>query len=87
MNIHSSARTSPAGRALLVRRIQQESWTVVAAADAAGVSTRTAHKWLARFEEFGPAGLLDRTSRPHRSPTQVPRGWQDLVLEHRRLKR
>jgi transposase InsO family protein len=86
MNIHSSARTSPAGRALLVRRIQQECWTVLEAADAAGVSAKTAHKWLKRFDEHGPAGLLDRSSRPHRSPTEVAKGWQELVLELRRSK-
>ena len=86
MNIHSSARTSPAGRALLVRRIQQDCWSVVEAAEAAGISTRTAHKWLKRFDEAGPAGLLDRSSRPHRSPTQMPRSWQDLVLELRQSK-
>ncbi len=86
MNIHSSARTSPAGRALLVRRIEHEGWTVAEAADAAGVSTRTAHKWLKRFDEDGPAGLLDRSSRPHRSPAQVPKSWQDLILELRRSK-
>jgi transposase InsO family protein len=86
MNIHSSARTSPAGRALLVRRIQQECWSVFEAADAAGVSTRTAHKWLKRFEEDGQHGLLDRSSRPLRSPTTVPKGWQDLVIELRRSR-
>lgn len=86
MNIHSSARTSPAGRALLVRRIQQECWSTLDAADAAGVSTRTAHKWLKRFDEEGSAGLLDRSSRPLHSPTQVPKGWQDLVVELRRSK-
>jgi transposase InsO family protein len=69
-----------------VRRIQQEGWSIGEAADAAGVSTNTARKWLARFKEFGPAGLFDRTSRPHRSPTQVPRNWQELVLELRRLR-
>ncbi len=86
MNIHSSARTSPAGRALLVRRVQQECWSVVEAAEAAGVSTRTAHKWLRRFEEDGPSGLLDRSSRPLRSPTRVPKGWQELVIELRRSR-
>jgi transposase InsO family protein len=86
MNIHSSARTSPAGRALLVRRIQQEAWSVAEAAEAAGVSTNTARKWVARFKEHGPSGLLDRSSRPHRSPTQVPKNWQELVLELRRLR-
>ena len=86
MNIHSSARFTPAGRALLVRRVAQEHWSVAAAAEAAGVSPRTAYKWLARLEAEGPAGLVDRTSRPKRSPTKVPAGWQATVLELRRLR-
>jgi len=86
MNIHSSARFTPAGRALLVRRVTHEHWSVSAAAEAAGVSPRTAYKWLARFEDEGSAGLVDRTSRPKRSPTKVPAGWQATVLELRRLR-
>ena len=40
-----------------------------AAAEAAGVSCRTGYKWLARYRAEGRAGLLDRSSKPHRSPT------------------
>ena len=86
MNIHSSARISPAGRALLVERVTIEGWSVAEAADAAGVSTRTVYKWLGRFDEEGPAGLRDRSSRPRRSPTQVSAGWQALVVRLRRLR-
>jgi transposase len=81
MNVHSSARFTRAGRALLVERVTQEHWAVCEAAEAAGVSPRTAYKWLYRFEMEGPAGLLDRTSRPKCSPAKVPAGWQQLVLE------
>ncbi len=38
------------------------------AADELGVSRATAYKWLRRFETEGEDGLLDRSSRPHRSP-------------------
>ena len=86
MNIHPSARFTPAGRALLVRRVTQESWTVDEAAEAAGVSPRTAYKWLSRFEAEGPEGLLDRSSRPRSSPTQISSEWQKLVVEFRRLR-
>jgi transposase len=68
MNIHSCARTSPAGRGLLVRRITDEGWSVADAAAAAGVSRRTAYKWLARFDAGGLEGLRDRSSRPNRPP-------------------
>jgi transposase InsO family protein len=86
MNIHPCARFTPAGRALLVRRVTQDGWTAAEVAGAAGVSPRTAYKWLNRFEDEGPAGLLDRSSRPRNSPTQVPAGWQALILELRRLR-
>ncbi len=71
---------------IILSLYKQECWSVLEAADAAGVSTRTAHKWLKRFDDEGPVGLLDRSSRPLRSPTQVPKGWQDLVVELRRSK-
>jgi transposase InsO family protein len=86
MNVHSSARITRAGRALLVRRVTEERWPVAEAAEAAGVSPRTVYKWLARFEAEGPEGLFDRSSRPKRSPTAISPGWQQLVLELRRSR-
>ena len=68
MNRPKNAALTPIGRALLISRVRQQGWTVLAAAEAAGVSRRTAHKWLARFDAEGAAGLQDRTSRPHASP-------------------
>ena len=67
MNSHKHARLTPKGRVPLVKRVLEEGWTM-AAAQAAGVSRRTGYKWLARFKAEGPQGLLDRNSRPHRSP-------------------
>jgi transposase InsO family protein len=86
MNIHSSARISPAGRALLVRRVKEDRWKVADAAFAAGVSPRTGYKWLGRFRAEGASGLFDRSSRPARSPTRIAPEWQDLVVELRRLR-
>lgn len=86
MNVHSSARITRAGRALLVQRVTEEQWSVAEAAKAAGVSPRTVYKWLARFEAEGLRGLLDRSSRPKRSPTAISPGWQQLVLELRRSR-
>lgn len=64
MNTHKGARLSPFSRALLVKRITHEGLRPEEAAQAAGVSTRTAYKWLRRFREEGAEGLLDRSSRP-----------------------
>ncbi|MEN4902899.1 leucine zipper domain-containing protein, partial [Luteimonas sp. TWI1437] len=57
MNLHKHARLTPHGRALLVRRVLQEGLRVVEAAQACGVSPRTAYKWLDRFRCEGAAGL------------------------------
>lgn len=87
MNIHSRARTCPASRALLVGRIQKEAWRVGEAAAAAGVSRRTAYKWLRRNREEGSAGLRDRRSRPLHQPAATPGEWRELIvaLRHYRL--
>jgi transposase InsO family protein len=37
-----------------------------------GISRATAYKWLRRWREEGPAGLLDRSSRPRCSPRRTP---------------
>ena len=71
MNIHPCARTCAAGRGLLVKRILEQGWAIEAAAEAAGISKRTAYKWLRRFKLEGAAGLVDRNSRPHHSPTRL----------------
>ncbi len=55
-------------RHLVCQRVRHDDWSVTRAADAAGVSRQTAHKWLRRFEREGPVGLADRSSRPWRMP-------------------
>jgi transposase InsO family protein len=72
---------------LLVRRISDERWHIDDAAAAAGVSTRTAYKWLARFRSDGVAGLRDRSSRPRRMPRITPSEWQQQVVTLRREHR
>jgi transposase InsO family protein len=71
MRLHANARTCPRSRALICRRVIDEGWRVAAAARAAGVSRRTAHKWLARFRGEGHRGLTDRSSRPRRCARSI----------------
>jgi len=82
MNSHKHARLTPKGRALLVNRVLQQGWKVAVASEAAGVSQRTAYKWLARFKAEGLAGLNDRSSRPahcpHATSTQDRAGFEAL---------
>ena len=72
MKLHPNAKTTPEARWLLVCRVLREGWTVRDAAQALGVSPRTAYKWLARYREEGRRGLADRRSRPHRMPRRTP---------------
>ncbi len=87
MNIHESAKLTPLGREILVRRITEEGLRVEAAAQASGVSVRTAYKWLARWREEGLPGLGDRSSRPHRCPHRTSEARRTRVVELRRERR
>jgi transposase InsO family protein len=71
MNVHKNARLTPAGRALLARRVSQ-GWTARAAAEAAGVSLRTARKWIGRHRRGGERRHHDRSSAPRRCPRRTP---------------
>jgi transposase InsO family protein len=51
-----------------------------------GVSRRTVRKWWHRYLTEGEAGLRDRSSRPLRSPAQLPR-YQRRQIERRRRQR
>jgi transposase InsO family protein len=86
MNIHKNARLTPIGREQMVRAMLGGQ-TPQAAARAAGVCPRTAHKWLARFKKEGPAGLVDRSSRPKRlrCPTSPAIVHQVIALRRQRL--
>jgi transposase len=86
MNAHSRARTCPLSRALLVRRVHEQTWGVPRAAAAAGISVRTAYKWLARQREEGPDALRDRRSRPRHSPRRTPDEWRAVILELRQAR-
>lgn len=84
MELHKNARSCPASRILLVQRIQG-GMPVTSAAEAAGVSRRTAFKWKRRHREVGEAALVDRSSRPHRMPRQVhPARVEEVVRLRRR---
>jgi transposase InsO family protein len=71
---------------LLVERITERGWPVDLAAAAAGLSRRSAFKWLRRHREHGVEGLDDRSSRPHRMPRATPAEWQQTILELRQTR-
>jgi transposase len=84
---HANARLTEFGRLLLVQRITELGWPPAQAAEALGVSRATAYKWLARYRQHGPAGLADRSSRPHRCPHALSTTQVRRVLAARRRRR
>jgi transposase InsO family protein len=86
MNIHANARTCPKSRRLIVQRIEEQGWSLAAAAEAAGVSERTAAKWVARWRAEGEGGLLDRSSAPRARPTQLAADRLRVIKALRRLR-
>src|SRR5665213_3077485 len=86
MKLHGNARTCPNSRRLLVVRVVEQDWSVTAAAEAAGVTERTVYRWLRRWREDGAVGLLDRSSRPLRSPSQLPPARVEAIRSLRKLR-
>jgi transposase InsO family protein len=84
MQLHRNHRTCPSSRLLICRRVLEEGWTLQQAAAAAGCSVRTAAKWLRRFRD-GDRELVDRSSRPRRSPTRLPADRVRAIAALRRL--
>jgi transposase InsO family protein len=84
MRLHANHRTCPSSRRLICRRVLEEGWTLARAAEAAGCSTRTASKWVMRFRD-GDRQLLDRSSRPQRSPRKLPQDRVQAIEALRRL--
>jgi transposase InsO family protein len=84
MTLHRNARTCPASRELIARRVNDEGWTLRAAAEAAGVSVATARKWARR----GGAGepFVDHSSRPKRIPGRTPPEREQAVLSLRAVR-
>jgi transposase InsO family protein len=84
VNSHKNARLTIEGRKLLIERISVMGLTP--AAEAAGVSLRTARKWVRRYEEQGLQGLADRSSRPLKTRSSVDESLKGSVEQLRRLR-
>jgi transposase InsO family protein len=70
---------------LLVDRVLA-GWLVRDAADAAGISQRTACEWLGRYRQEGEAGLTDRSSAPRRVPNRTAPERVQAILALRELR-
>ena len=84
---HRNARLTFYGRRLLVERIRGQGQAVAQVAKAMGVSRQCAHRWVARFDAEGEAGLEDRSSRPLRTPSRTTATIEQAVLAARIVSR
>ena len=83
---HANARFTPAGRLLMVQRIEA-GMPQAHVARQMGLSRGTVAKWWRRWCEEGDAGLVDRSSRPHRSPRRTAARVEERICRLRRSTR
>jgi len=85
MTLHRNAKTCPASRLLMARRVVDEGWSLAAAAEAAGVSERRCWEWVRRYRA-GDRELADRSSQPSRVPAKTPPEREEAILVLRELR-
>ncbi len=61
----------------------RELLSVTELCDLYGVSRKTAYKWIDRYLRQGPAGIEERSRRPHSSPNQTPEEIVSAILQAR----
>jgi transposase InsO family protein len=83
---HANARLTVHGRLLIVQR-RQAGMPKSHIAAAMGVSRGCVKKWIDRFDQEGVAGLHDRSSRPHHTPSKTSAEVEQQILELRRIER
>jgi len=71
----------------MVKCVLDDGWTVTATAQRFQVDAKTVRKWRNRFLAEGDTGLVDRSSRPHRSPNRTPRRLRRRVITLRQKRR
>ena len=84
---HPNAPLTPEGRRRMVACVLEQGWTIEATAERFQVDAKTVRKWRDRFLAEGESGLLDRSSRPRRSPNRTPRACRRRVMKLRRRRR
>jgi transposase-like protein len=84
---HPNAPLTPEGRRRMVACVLDGGWSIEAAAERFQVDAKTVRKWRDRFVAERPAGLCDRSSRPHHSPMRTQAAVRKRVVQLRRRRR
>ena len=86
MNPHKLAKLTPTGRLGMVARVAA-GVPVAQVARELGLSRTTVWRWWRRYEVEGEAGLVNRSSRPHRSPRALARPLRRRIARLRGQRR
>jgi len=84
MNSHKNARLTYLRRLEMVQDMTERGLPPAEAGGRHGVSTVTARKWHARYLAGGAEALLDKSSRPARSPRAIDERVAATIVELRR---
>lgn len=85
MDIHKNARLTVHGRERIVWLLQS-GHSVAEVVEILGVTDNTVRKWRDRHLSEGPAGLQDRSSRPHRLCRPMAQAVVDRIEALRRQR-
>jgi hypothetical protein len=77
----------PRGRLWLARCVVEQGWPLRRAAERFQTSASTASRWAGRYREYGAAGMVDRSSRPRRSPRRTPTRIERRIIKVRVIRR
>jgi transposase InsO family protein len=84
---HANAALTPRARLRLARLVIDDGWPIARAAELFQVAWPTAKRWADRYRDHGPAGMGDRSSRPHHQPNRTPARVVRRIVSLRRRKR
>lgn len=84
---HANAPLTERGRLRLAVCVVDDGWPLRRAAERFQVSPTTAARWAGRYRAHGPAGMVDRSSRPRHMPGRTPRPAERKVLHLRSSRR
>ena len=71
-------------RVQFIADYQRDLFDVADLARRYGISRRTAYKWIDRYDDAGPTGLVDRSRRPAHCPHATPVAIVTALVELRR---
>ena len=86
MDFHKNARLTFLCREALAQTVLVQGRSLSSAASLFQVSSKTAAKWVRRYQQQGRDGLSDRSSRPHHSPRRTGSEVEQTIAALRRQR-